>query len=287
MFPGNHINYHDKHGDEAKLDVDDRDGYGPETVTIHDKHQDWGYVYGVFDYQNRRSHRSTMLSNSQARVQVYIGKSLVKTYYGKPGTEGTAWIPFMIDELGIIQDLGVYDSPASYTSSDISNTLGRYLTTRTAAPNRPSRTEPALSRGSAPSPRGETQAGEWNTKGEKAYHQKGYSKAIEYYRKAIDLDSNYGQAYSNLGLAYQKNAQIPEAIWANRKAIALAHGKNKDTVQASSFYNIARIYESQERWQRALQNYELALERRQHSAYTQGIERMRAKLHRQPRQSGG
>ena len=47
-------------------------------------------------------------------------------------------------------------------------------------------------------------------------------EAIDYYRQALDLDADFGQAYSNLGLAYQKADRIAEAIWANRKAIALA-----------------------------------------------------------------
>lgn len=217
-----------------------------------------------------------MPPDTWALVQVYIGNSLVKTYRGKLDTVGAGWIPFLIDELGNIHDLNAYTS--SKSSVEFRDTLRRYLTTDVTAPKTLSPTETAPLRSTDLSSPDETQARQWNAKGEKTYHRKNYSKAIEYYRKAIDLNPNYGQAYSNLGLAYQKNGQIPEAIWANRRAIALAQGKNKHSVQASSFYNIARIYESQERWQRALQNYELALERRRHPAYTQGIERMRAKL---------
>ena len=68
------------------------------------------------------------------------------------------------------------------------------------------------------------------------------------FQDAVNLYPSFGQAYSNLGLTYQKLDRTAEALWANRKAIELASGNTKARVQASSYYNIARIYEASGRW---------------------------------------
>jgi Flp pilus assembly protein TadD len=65
-------------------------------------------------------------------------------------------------------------------------------------------------------------AKELNRQGEAAHHAGNIEHAIELYRQAVNLDQNYGQAYSNLGSAYQKNGNTAESIWANRRAITLA-----------------------------------------------------------------
>lgn len=85
------------------------------------------------------------------------------------------------------------------------------------------------------------------------------SKPFNSSQQATELDGNYGQAFSNLGLAYQKNGNIAEAIWANRKAISLASGANAATTRANSYYNIAKIYETAGQDADALQHYQLAL----------------------------
>ena len=56
------------------------------------------------------------------------------------------------------------------------------------------------------------------------YKKQNYAKSIELYMSAIDLYPNFGQAYGNMALAYKKNGQYAESLWANRKAIALANG---------------------------------------------------------------
>ena len=62
------------------------------------------------------------------------------------------------------------------------------------------------------------------------------------------------------------------------KAIELASGNSKNRVQASSYYNIARIYEAKGQWQDALDNFRKAKSLREHSAYDKGIQRMQEKL---------
>jgi Flp pilus assembly protein TadD len=118
-----------------------------------------------------------------------------------------------------------------------------------------------------------------NRNGETAYRNGDLEGAVNLFRQAIDIDSNFGQAYSNLGLTYQKLGRTSEAIWANRKAIALARGNTAPTVRASSYYNIARIYEAAGQFSDALTNYQSANSEKENPVYTQAIDRVRAQIH--------
>lgn len=95
---------------------------------------------------------------------------------------------------------------------------------------------------------------------------------------SIDLNPNDGQVYSNLGLAYQKAGNLAEVNWVNRKAIELASGNNANTIKASSYYNIARIYEEKGEYQNALDNYKKAQSYKANKVYTNAIKRMEEKL---------
>lgn len=118
---------------------------------------------------------------------------------------------------------------------------------------------------------GDTQlARKYNREGEAVYKTGQLEQAIQLFQQATELDGNYGQAFSNLGLAYQKNGNIAEAIWANRKAISLASGVNAATTRANSYYNIAKIYETSGQNAEALQHYQLA--------YTEKISLLMKKL---------
>jgi tetratricopeptide (TPR) repeat protein len=117
-----------------------------------------------------------------------------------------------------------------------------------------------------------------NKLGEDAYHANNIEASIEYYRQAIELDPNFGQAYSNLGLSHMKLNHSAEAIWASRKAIELASGPTAATVRASSYYNIAKQYESEGQWSDAKVNYELAQQNKKNQVYTKAIQRMEEKL---------
>ena len=264
VYPGNHIYFSKKKGKNANLDVDDTNSYGPETITIEEKAFGERYVYAVHNYSDKNQSHSKTLSNSQARVMVYVGETLMKTYMAKPNTEGTLWVLFGIDEGGDFQDID------QYTYSKSSALVGNYLNEVRGLAN--------MATPMNTTAENIARAKKLNTKGEKVYHQKNYSQAIALFQQSIELWGNYGQAYSNLGLSFQKAGRTAEAIWANRKAIALADGKNKKRVQASSYYNIARIYESQNKWLKAKQHFELALSKREHSAYTKGINRMNEKV---------
>ncbi|QRN93689.1 tetratricopeptide repeat protein [Archangium violaceum] len=116
-----------------------------------------------------------------------------------------------------------------------------------------------------------------NKKGEQLYHQGKLKESIALYQQAVDKDPSHAQAFSNLGLAYQKVGDFPNAIWANRKAIALARGSGKNGVMASSYYNIARIFEAQGDWKQAEQNFWWANQNRPMKVYDDAILRMQRK----------
>lgn len=261
-YPGNHIYFAEKEGTDADLDVDDTDSYGPETITLHKKRYGETYVYAVHDFTNRDNPSSKALAGSQAKVFVYVGQSLVRTYYVPKEQRGNLWKVFRITASGDFQDINTLEGSqakdAAYVLGDI---------------------EPLLNEGRSVAAQAASQAAQGdakalNRKGEAAYHDGKLDLAIDFYRQAIELDANYGQAYSNLGLAYQKANRTAEAIWANRKAIALATGANAATVRASSYYNIARIYEAAEQYDDALRHYHLAKEQKANPVYDKAIQRV-------------
>ena len=267
-YPGNHIWYGQKTGSRANLDVDDRDGYGPETVTIERKASGKKYLYAVHDFSDMEETGNTNLSGiSGAKVYVYVGNTLIKTYaVPQGGRAGNMWMVFIINENGAFEDINQFTDATNLEAEALAALLERFRGNHT------------LGRDRLISQQSMTESARINRKGEEAYKAGNLESSVAFYQEAIELDSNNGQAYSNLGLSFQKLGRIAEAIWANRKAIALANGPTASTIQASSYFNIARIYENQGQWSDALQNYTWARERKQHIAYDKGIQRMEAKL---------
>ena len=260
-YPNNHIYYEAQQGQDANLDVDDTDSYGPETVTLEKKHFGETYVYAVHDFTNRDNPQATDLSTSQAKVFVYVGQSLVRTYYVPTGKTGNLWTVFRITGAGEFQDINTFDG-VHKESAD----LGRLL--------KPLQNDAQVITAQTVTPAAQESAKALNTKGEAAYRAGDLDQAIDLFRQAIDLNNAYGQAYSNLGLTYQKAGRTAEAIWANRKAIALATGASAPTVRASSYYNIARIYEAAGQKDDALAQYRLAKQQKANPVYDKAIERL-------------
>lgn len=250
IFPGGHIYFDSKEGTDANLDVDDTDSYGPETVTISKKHFGESYIYAVQDYSNKGLPNSNYLSASKAKVFVYVGGSLVRSYSVPAGKRGNIWTVFKLNPNGEFEDIN------SVTSANFNDTtLGVRDLATVIMPATGSSTpaSPAMQNS------GYTQlARKYNREGEAVYKTGQLEQAIQLFQQATELDGNYGQAFSNLGLAYQKNGNIAEAIWANRKAISLASGANAATTRANSYYNIAKIYETAGQNADALQHYQLA-----------------------------
>ncbi|AIS15574.1 tetratricopeptide repeat protein [Pseudomonas chlororaphis subsp. aurantiaca] len=261
IFPGNNIYFRNQQGEDAHLDVDDIDGYGPETITLEKKHYGESYVYAVHDYSNQTRPESRQLAASQAKVFVYMGQSLVRTYYVPQDRSGNLWTVFRMTGNGDFQDINTL-SGVTVDAQDVLNEVSPLLDDKVEVA------------AVAVSSSAQADAKTLNRKGEEAYHAGNLQQAIDFYRQAIELNNGYGQAYSNLGLAYQKAGNTAESIWANRKAIALASGSSAATVRASSYYNIARIYEAAGQFADALRHYQLAKQQKANPVYDKAIERV-------------
>lgn len=259
IFPGNNIYFNSKTGTDAELDVDDTDSYGPETITLQKKHYGESYVYAVHDFSNRTNTGSTALSESQAKVFVYMGQSLVRTYYVPTNRTGNLWTVFRMTGSGDFQDINTFTG-VLVEAKDVLNEVKPLLNDSVAVD--------AVVVSSAV----QGDAKKLNLKGEAAYQAGNLDQAIDYFRQAIELDNSFGKAYGNLGLAYQKAGNTAESIWANRKAIALASGPTAATVRAGSYYNIARIYEAAGQFADALRHYQLAKKQKANPVYDKAIE---------------
>lgn len=270
IFPGGHIYFDSKEGTDANLDVDDTDNYGPETVTISKKHFGESYIYAVQDYSNKGLPNSNYLSASKAKVFVYVGSSLVRSYSVPAGKRGNIWTVFKLNPNGEFEDIN------SVTSANFNGTT---LDVRDLATVIMPATDSSAPASPAMQNSGDTQlARKYNREGEAVYKTGQLEQAIQLFQQATELDGNYGQAFSNLGLAYQKNGNIAEAIWANRKAISLASGVNAATTRANSYYNIAKIYETSGQNAEALQHYQLAYTEKNKPSYEEAIARVKTKM---------
>ncbi|MBS5154859.1 tetratricopeptide repeat protein [Escherichia ruysiae] len=182
--------------------------------------------------------------------KIVLPSSLVRSYSVPAGERGNIWTVFKLNPDGEFEDIN------SVTSANFNDTtLGVRDLATVIMPATGSSTpaSPAMQNS------GDTQlVRKYNHEGEAVYKTGQLEQAIQLFQQATELDGNYGQAFSNLGLAYQKNDNIAEAIWANRKAISLASGANAATTRANSYYNIAKIYETAGQNADALQHYQLA-----------------------------
>jgi hypothetical protein len=262
-FPGNHVFWSHKVGTDANLDIDHTDSFGPETITLDRKHQGQTYVFAVHDFTDRSRPGTSALSGSQAKVFVYIGQSLVRTYYVPQHQAGNLWTVFRITGEGEIQDINTMRG-VQVDASAVLGTIDNYDNEQMQVI--------AANQGDVDP----VHAKALNQEGESAYHAGNLDRAIELYREAINFNPEFGQAYSNLGLAYQKTGRPAEAIWANRKAIALASGNSAPTVRASSYYNIGRLYEDAGQFSDALNNYRAAKREKNNPSYDSAIERVSA-----------
>lgn len=266
VFPHNHVFFNHQKGDAANLDVDCVEGFGPETITLQKKKAAVKYLYAVHNYSEGERTGTVSLSNtSRAKVFVYIGASLVRTFTPPKGKAGNVWVVFGIGENGEFYDINRFTDVGSREA------VGDVLSGIIAKEGFLSIPEVSVDQ--------KKLAEELNKAGEQAYHQKKLEDAVSLYLEAINNNPEHGQAYSNLGLAYQKLNRSAEALWANRKAIALASGANKETIQASSFYNIGRVYEEQQQWQDALLNYQQAENHKTNAVYQKAIDRVKSKVH--------
>ena len=102
----------------AELDLDDTNGYGPETVTLTiDSSVLTGsdyFRYAVHDFTNGGSAGSSSraLSNSGAVVRVYTNNELLETYNVPTGRNGNVWQVFTLSSSGL-QTLGSFKTKSA------------------------------------------------------------------------------------------------------------------------------------------------------------------------------
>ncbi|WP_308298446.1 tetratricopeptide repeat protein, partial [Klebsiella pneumoniae] len=265
VYPGNHIFFNHKLGDNGNLDVDDTDSFGPETITLTRRENGKPYIYAVHDFSDKHEPETNNLSRSDAKVFVYIGDSLVRTYYVPKDQSGNLWTVFKINENGAIEDINSIKGVSVY-GGDIDNVLSTLLKSNATLPHQNWDAEQI------------NISNMLNLKGEESYRREQYEEAISLFTNSINNYSENGKAYGNLGLVYQKVGRTAEAIWANRKAIVLASGKNASTIRAGANYNIGKIYEGEGQYNEALNYYKAAKNEKQNPVYDNAILRVSSKI---------
>lgn len=282
IFPNSHVFFDQKSAKDANLDVDDINSYGPETITIEQKHFGETYSYAVMNFSELNKSATETLSRSNAKVFVYIGQTLIKTYYVPKSTIGNYWKVFSIDGAGEFHDINTMGDIFYSSTEDIKKHFPDEIRADVAENMGPTsnatRADAPAESSARPLQPTTADAKHINQQGETAYHEKRLDDAADLFRQAIELSPDFGQAYSNLGLVYLKTGRIAESIWANRKAIALASGDKANVVRASSYFNIASIYESAGDFASALAQYNLADQQRPMPVYKTAIARMQQKL---------
>jgi TPR repeat len=266
-YSGNHVWFGRQQGDDAQLDVDQTHGFGPETITVARKHAGERYVYAVHNYSDKTDPTSQRLSSSSAKVFVYVGQTLIRAYYVPKDQTGNVWTVFAVSEDGDLQDINKFSGISAPDASALTAEMlfgAKFETADRVAGYRPS-----------PSVAVSATAKRQNTQGEAAYRSGDYAAAIRLFQMAIDLDNSYGQAYSNLGLVFQKSGRVAEALWANRKAIALADGPQAANTRANTHFNNGKIYENAQQWADALREYQAAQAEKSNLTYDNAVQRMR------------
>jgi hypothetical protein len=88
---GYHLSSWNMHSADDGSALLDRDGFGPETITVME--MDFSRVYEVYimDYTNRNSADSRALSNSGAVVRVYNREGLVNAFVVPSNRAGRQW----------------------------------------------------------------------------------------------------------------------------------------------------------------------------------------------------
>lgn len=237
VYPGNHIYFEKKQGADAFLDVDDTNGFGPETITIKKRHAGEQYVFAVHNYSANQQYGTKGLSNqSQAKVFVYVGQSLLKSYYVPVGKTGSMWVLFALDGNGAFHDINNVVDVAEYKK------VSTYLKQITDRPNFGAMTRASVS--------DQETAKELTAKADEALAAGNAEKAVELYQVALERNPNLGPAFANLAKAFTKLNRTAEAAWATRKADEISKApatrfrvpNDKITLEASSVMKDWKIY---------------------------------------------
>ncbi len=118
-YGDDHLWYAKMNGKKAKIDVDAKDGFGPETITIDERLPGMKYIYAVHNFANRKTGSSSSLSDSDATVYLYEGYQLKGTFEVPTSTPGTKWVVFSINESGEINSINHIRSDAVNSGMDL------------------------------------------------------------------------------------------------------------------------------------------------------------------------
>ncbi|MCE5194106.1 MAG: tetratricopeptide repeat protein [Nitrospiraceae bacterium] len=88
-------------------------------------------------------------------------------------------------------------------------------------------------------------------------HYEEYDNAIEYFRKAINVDSNYSEAYNNLGYAYMMKGKYKEAADVYNKAVSNKVYRTPE----KAYYNLGQVYYRMGQYDDSIEAYKNALKR--------------------------
>jgi hypothetical protein len=82
---------------EARMEITDADGRGPETVWVGSVADRGDLRLTAFDNDNRSDADTTALAGSDAVIQVWFGEDIPRFYTVSPGETATLWRPVEID----------------------------------------------------------------------------------------------------------------------------------------------------------------------------------------------
>ncbi len=265
VYPGNHLFFGQQRGENGNMDVDGTNGYGPETITLTWRKNGQSYIYAVHDHSDKGAPDTQNLSNSQAKVFVYVGESLVRTYYVPDGESGNLWTVFKVNENGAVEDVNSI-SGVSVDAERIENVVAPLLKNNAKLP-RQNWTEAQIIRSDF-----------LNFSGRGPIMGQDYDEALSLFMEAVNSYPENSKAYRNLGFVYKNFGRKAETIWANRNAIARASGKNAASMRAKANFNIGEVYESNNQFNDALEYYKAAKNEKQNPVYDNAILRVSQKI---------
>lgn len=209
VFRKEHVWWQSKAGADAFLDVDDTDGAGPETVTIRKRNEGDTYVFGVHDFSaNGRYGTDALSARSQAKAFVYVGQSLIRSYYVPAGKKGALWVLFAVDGKGAFHDIDNVTDIAEYDK--VPTYLGQIAARSDFG---------ASTRASVSDAEG---ARELAQRAEEALRAGDAERSVELFQLALGRNPILGAVYSGLARAYGTLNRPAEAAWATRKGEEIA-----------------------------------------------------------------
>ena len=105
--------------------------------------------------------------------------------------------------------------------------------------------------------------------------EKDYAAAIEDCHRAIDLDPEFGNPYNDIGAYYLEQGELDEAIPWLRMALKAQRYES----YCFPHFNLGRVFEAKEQFDRALEHYRKALdENPRYALALKAVDRVKGKL---------